>query len=85
LYCDRTYSIHRNSHISPGSLIDGGANGGPRGSDVVLLQTFRTVDDTFIAKNTLKKTNICTVARLIQTQHDLITGIFIKLPSMTLE
>jgi hypothetical protein len=52
-YCDRTYSIHQNLQRPCGSLIDGGANGGLSGSDVVVLsETLFTADVTGIAYNT---------------------------------
>jgi hypothetical protein len=76
-YCDRAYSIHRNMLGPCGSLIDGGANGGLIGSDVVVLaETFLTADVTGLANNTLQKVSVCTVADLIQTQHGPIIGVF---------
>jgi hypothetical protein len=76
-YCDRTYSIHQNLQRPCGSLIDGGANGGLSGSDVVVLsETLFTVDVTGIAENTLQKVPVCTVAGHIQTQHGPIIGVF---------
>jgi hypothetical protein len=60
-----------------GSLIDGGANGGLSGSDVVVLaETFLTADVTGIADNTLQKVPVCTVAGLIKTKHGPIIGVF---------
>jgi hypothetical protein len=54
-YCARTYSIHQNIQIPSGSLIDGSANGGLSGSDVVILYaTLLTADITGMGDNTLK-------------------------------
>jgi hypothetical protein len=76
-YCARTYSIHQNIQSPSGSLIDGGANGGLSGSDVVVLyDTLLTADVTGIADNTLQQIPVCTVAGLIQTQHGPIIFIF---------
>ena len=76
-YCARTYSLHQQLQSPCGSLIDGGANGGLSGSDVVVLsETLLTADVTGIADNTLTQIPICTVAGLIQTQHGPIIGIF---------
>jgi hypothetical protein len=76
-YCDRTYSIHNNSLRHSGSLIDGGANGGLGGSDVVVIvETLLTADVTGIANHNVQKVPVCTVAALIQTQHGPIIGIF---------
>ena len=74
---NRTYSVHQNIQNPIGSLIDGGANGGLGGSDVVVIcETLLTADVTGIADNTLQQIPICTVAGLIQTQHGPIIGIF---------
>jgi hypothetical protein len=55
-YCDCIYSINQNHQRPCGSLIDGGANSGLRGSDVVVLsKTLLTADFTVIADNTLQK------------------------------
>jgi hypothetical protein len=76
-YCAGTYSIHQNIQSPSGSLIDGGANGGLSGSDVVVLyETLLTADVTGIVDNTLQKIPVCTVAGLIQTQHGPIIGVF---------
>jgi hypothetical protein len=76
-YCNCTYSIHQNMQRPCGSLIDGGANGGLRGSDVVILaETFLTSDVTGIANNTLQKVPVCIVAGLIQTPNGPIIGVF---------
>jgi hypothetical protein len=76
-YSDRTYSIHQNLQRPCGSLIDGGANGGFSGSDVVVLsETLFTADFTGIADNSLQKVSVCTVAGLLQTQHGPIIGVF---------
>ena len=76
-YCTRTYSLHQTVQDHGGSLIDGGANGGLSGSDVVVLnETTLHADVTGIANNTITQIPICTVAGLIQTQHGPIIGIF---------
>jgi hypothetical protein len=76
-HCERAYSIHQNMLGPCGSLIDGGANGGLSGSDVIVIaDTFLTADVNGIANNTLKKVPVCTVAGLIQTQHGPIIGVF---------
>jgi hypothetical protein len=65
-----------------GSLIDGVANGGLSGSDVIVLaDTFLTADVNGIANNTLQKVPLCTVAGLIQTQHVVFS---INMPTMAL-
>jgi hypothetical protein len=75
--CAHTYSLHQQLQSPCGSLIDGGANGGISGSDVVVLsETLLTADVTGIADNTLTQIPICTVAGLIQTQHGPIIGVF---------
>jgi hypothetical protein len=77
LYCDRVYSIHHNSLQPSGSLIDGGANGGLSGSDLVVIEeTLLTADVTSIAKNTCPQVLVWTVTGLIQTQHGPIIGVF---------
>jgi hypothetical protein len=74
-------SIHQNIQSPSGSLIDGGANGGLSGSDVVVLYgTILTADVTGIADNTLQQIQVFTVAGLIQTQHGPIIGVFINMP-----
>jgi hypothetical protein len=76
-YCAHTYAIHQNIQIPSGSLIDGGANGGLSGSDVVVLyETLLTADVTGIVDKTLQQIPVCTVSGLIQTQHGPIIGIF---------
>jgi hypothetical protein len=76
-YCARTYSFHQHKQRSSGLLIDGGANVGLSGSDVVVIEdTLLTADLTGIANNNLQKVPICTVAGLMQTQHGPIVGIF---------
>ena len=76
-YCARTYSLHQQLQSPSGSLIDGGANGGLSGSDVIVLsETFLTADVTGIADNTLTQIPVCTVAGLIQSQHGPIIGVF---------
>jgi hypothetical protein len=78
-YCAHacTYSLHQQLQSPSGSLIDGGANGGLSGSDVVVLSvTLLTANVTGIADNSLTQIPICTVAGLIQTQHGPIIGVF---------
>ena len=76
-FCSRTYSINNEIRTNKGALIDGGANGGLSGSDVVVLaETMNTADVTGIADNTLSNLKICTVAALIETQLGPIIGIF---------
>jgi hypothetical protein len=54
-HCDCTYFIHHNPLRPFGSLIDGGANGGLSGSDVVVIaETLLTADVTGIAHNALQ-------------------------------
>jgi hypothetical protein len=56
--------------------MDGGANGGLSGSDVVVLyETLLTADITGIADNNLQQIPVCTVAGLIQAQHGPIIGV----------
>jgi hypothetical protein len=76
-FCTRTYSINDAVRTYKGALIDGGANGGLSGSDVVVLaETLGTTSVTGIANNTLPDLKICTVAALIETQKGPIIGIF---------
>jgi hypothetical protein len=52
-HCDHAYSIHQNMLGPSSSLIDGGANGGLSGSDIVVLaETFLIADVNGIANNT---------------------------------
>jgi hypothetical protein len=75
--CDRAYSIQQNMLGTCGSLIDGGANGGLSGSDVVILaDTILTTNANGIANFTLQKVPVCTVDGRIQTQHGPIIGVF---------
>ena len=85
-----TISFQSNSHIiqyhisqhqlraNNGSLIDGGANGGVSGNDVVLMDTTQNhADLTGLAgEQSIKNLPVCTVAGLIQTQNGPIIGIF---------
>jgi hypothetical protein len=65
-YCARTYSIHQDIQSPSSSLIDGSANGGHSGSDVVVLyETLPTAEVTGIVDNTLQQIPVCTVAGLI--------------------
>ena len=77
--CNIQYSISKH-HFAPslGSLIDGGANGGVSGSDVVLLNnTMNNADITgLVGDQTLNGLPLCTVAGLINTQRGPIIGIF---------
>jgi hypothetical protein len=58
-------------------IVDGGANRGISGSDVVVLcKTTFTADVTGIANNTLQQVPVCTVAGVIQTQHGTSVGVF---------
>jgi hypothetical protein len=76
-YSHCTYNIHQTIREPRGALIDGGANGGLSGADVIVLQeTFNTADVTGIADNTLHQLKLCTVAALIQSHKGPIIGIF---------
>ena len=73
------YSISQHQ-LSPnlGSLIDGGANGGVSGSDVLLLDTSQNHAELtgLGGEQAIKGVPICTVAGLIQTQNGPVIGIF---------
>jgi hypothetical protein len=73
------YSVSQH-HITRnlGSLIDGGANGGVSGEDVLVLETSlnNANIDGLPGSQSLQGLPLCMVAGLIQTQHGPIIGIF---------
>ena len=77
--CLITYRINQHQRTTArGSLLDGGANGGVAGNDVLVIETtLEHVDINGLADTTsIPSLAICTVAGLIQTQHGPIIGIF---------
>jgi hypothetical protein len=73
-YHVQSYSL---AGSSPGSLIDGGANGGFAGSDVRLIElTSDRADVSGIRTSVIKDLDIGTVAGLIETTSGPIIGIF---------
>jgi hypothetical protein len=76
-FCNRTYDINNSVYSHYGALVDGGANGGLSGSDVVVLSvTLNTANVVGIPENTLQQLRLCTVAALIETNKGPIIGIF---------
>jgi hypothetical protein len=76
-YSHCTYNVHQTVREPRGDLIDGGANGGLGGSDVVVLhETLNTADVTGISDNTLHQLKLCKVAELIQSHSGPNIGIF---------
>jgi hypothetical protein len=74
LYHVQSYAIAQDN---PGSLIDGGANGGFAGSDVRLIElTNDKADVSGIGSTVIKDLDIGTVAGLIETTSGPIIGIF---------
>jgi hypothetical protein len=64
-----TYNVYQTVREPWRALIDGGANGGLSGSDVVVLhETLNTADLTGISDNKLHQLKLCTAAALIQSQ-----------------
>ena len=73
------YKVHNGERRtgSRGSLVDGGANGGFAGSDVLVLEeSSRFADVSGIADHTVENIPICTVAGKIPTVKGPIIGIF---------
>jgi hypothetical protein len=62
--------------LAPGSLVDGGANGGFAGSDVRVIEyTDRYADITGIDNHVVADVPIATVAGKIQSKQGIIIGI----------
>lgn len=73
-----TYHINRKTQNSPpGSLIDGGANGGFAGNDVTVIEyTDRYADITGIDEHVISNVPLATVAGKIKTTRGYAIGIF---------
>jgi hypothetical protein len=72
----RLYNYERAS-VDKGSLIDGGANGGMSGDDVIVLEkTNDSCDVTGVAQNSIDNLAVCTVAGLVQSTTGPIIAIF---------
>jgi hypothetical protein len=73
-----TYHVNKQKHsYSPGSLIDGGANGGFAGEDVTVLEyTDRYADITGIDDHVVTNVPLATVAGKVNTTHGPAIGFF---------